>query len=226
MNLRVLILIGLILLFAAVFGALSYIHQQGMTLEDAYREGKVTITQITPAGTVPHRILIVSNSERPIRVEEGTILNSAESENLVIARDEIIPPKNNSTLQAYCIEPEKSAVKGSQFNVSGKVPWMMRKILRSSNPSNPSDAFNTQLKIWVLARGANLNIYTGEAYYTTIANDMDFYELKNNISVARIEIMTAFNLTEEQMNSINMNSTLLKKGESLWDKIMEILGLD
>lgn len=225
MNLRALILISLIILFAGGFGALCYLSQGGITLKEAYENGKVNITQITSAGTIPHQILISTNSKKPVKVEKGTILTNPASEDLVIARDEIILPESNITIPAYCIEPEQSAIKGSHLNVSNKAPWMIQEVIGSSNPENPSEAFNTQLKIWLLARGGNFNIYTGEVYYTVRANNMYFYQFKDNLSFAKAELIAKFNLTEEQVNSININSTILAKGENWLDKIMDFLGL-
>ncbi|BAW31140.1 MAG TPA: hypothetical protein PLO64_05585 [Methanothermobacter sp.] len=225
MNPRALILISLIIIFAGTFGFLCYLNQGGIALKEAYEDGNVNITQITSAGTIPHQVLISTNSKKPVKVEKGTILSNPESEDLVIARDEIIPPEGNSTIPAYCIEPEQSAIKGSHFKVSDKAPWMIQEIIETSNPENPSEAFNTQLKIWLLARGANFNIYTGEVYYTVRANKMYFYQLKDNLSFARAELMTKFNLTEEQLNSININSTILAREENWLDKIMEFIGL-
>lgn len=225
MNLRVLILISLIIIFAGGLGSLCYLHHGGITLKEAYDKGNVNITQITSAGTIPHQVLISTNSEEPVRVEKGTILTNPESEDLVIARDEIIPPRSNSTIPAYCIEPEQSAIKGSQLNVSDKAPEMIQEVIESSNPENPSEAFNTQLKIWLLARGSNFDIYSGEVYYTVRANNMYFYQFKENLSFTKAELMAKFNLTEEQLNSININSTILSSGKNWLDEIMEFLRL-
>ncbi|MEM4525364.1 MAG: hypothetical protein QXH54_03270 [Methanothermobacter sp.] len=225
MNLRALILIGLIIVFAGSLGFLCYLQQGGITLKEAYDEGNINITQITPAGTIPHQVLISTNSEKPVKVEKGTILTNPGSEDLVIARDEIIPPKGNSTIPAYCIEPEQSAIKGSRLNVSDKAPKMIQEVIESSNPENPSEAFNTQLKIWLLARGSNFDIYSGEVYYTVRANNMYFYQFRENLSFTKAELMAKFNLTEEQINSININSTILSHGKNWLDKIMEFFGL-
>ncbi|HIH61228.1 MAG TPA: hypothetical protein HA298_00865 [Methanobacteriales archaeon] len=225
MNLRALILISLIIIFAGGLGFLCYLHQEGITLKEAYEKGNVNITQITPAGTIPHQVLVSTNSEEPVKVEKGTILTNPGSEDLVIARDEIIPPKGNSTIPAYCIEPEQSAIKGSHLNVSDKAPTMIQEVIELSNPENPSEAFNTQLKIWLLARGSNFDIYSGEVYYTVRANNMYFYQFKENLSFTKAELMAKFNLTEEQLNSMNINSTILAGGKNWLDEIMEFLGL-
>jgi len=225
MNLRALILISLIIIFAGGLGFLCYLHQESITLKEAYKKGNVNITQITPAGTIPHQVLVSTNSEEPVKVEKGTILTNPGSEDLVIARDEIIPPKGNSTIPAYCIEPEQSAIKGSRLNVSDKAPTMIQEVIELSNPENPSEAFNTQLKIWLLARGSNFDIYSGEVYYTVRANNMYFYQFKENLSFTKAELMAKFNLTEEQLNSMNINSTILAGGKNWLDEIMEFLGL-
>ncbi|MCK9152584.1 ARPP-1 family domain-containing protein [Methanobacterium alcaliphilum] len=222
MNIRVIMVVAVIMIFAAGFGVLNYNNIKGLTLEEAYASGKVQITQETAAGTIPHTVQIQNKGKDPLQVEEGYILTSNSSQDLVTARNEIIPPDTNVTVPAYCLEPNQRAVEKSKLEVSGPAPAMIKSIISTSNVQNPSEAFNTQLRIWVIANGPEFNIYTGEVVAVAEKQDISYSNIRQNVSNVKIEIMTKFNLTESQVNKININNSIVNKSQSIgFDSIIE-----
>lgn len=219
MNYRIILVIILIFLFAAGLGAMNFISTKGLTLESAYNEGKVTIVQQTVAGTVPHEINIQNKGKEIINVQKGTILSSNSSQDLVVARDDVISPNSNITVPAYCIEPDQKAVENKNLTVTGMAPEVIINIVDSSNPENPSEAMKAQFKIWNVVQGSNINVYKGEIAAFSQRNDISFFEIKENMSITKIEVMTKFNLTEEQMNDITINSSLLNQSRSVTDQL-------
>lgn len=209
MNFRIILAVFVIIAFAIGFGSLNLLSGQNISLEEAYNAGNLKITQKTPAGTVPHEIDIANNGSDPVDVQKGYILSSDTSQNLVIAKDQVIAPGSNVTVLAYCIEPDQKAVVGSSLKVSGQAPQMVQDIISSSNPQEPSDALNTQIKIWVLLNGEDFNLYQGESLYLIKEQELSSTNMRENISAAKIEIMTLFNLTSEQFISLSNNSSLI-----------------
>jgi hypothetical protein len=209
MNFRIILVVFVILAFATFAGALNFISEQGINLEQAYREGSVKITQETPAGTIPHQVNVVNKGKDSLEVQKGYILSSNTSQNLVIAQDQVISPGSNASVLAYCIEPEQKAKEGSQLTVPGKAPQMVQDIIINSNPQNPSDALNTQIKLWVLLNGEKFNLYQGESLYIIKEQGLSSSNMRENISAAKVEIMSQFNLTNEQFISLSNNSSIL-----------------
>lgn len=220
MNYRIILVLIVVCLFAAGLGAMNFISAKGLNLEDAYKEGNVVITQQTTAGTIPHEVNIQNNGKNPVNVLKGTILSSKDSQDLVIARDGVVSPNRNITVPAYCIEPDQQAVENKKLKVSGQAPQVINEIISSSNPENPSDALNAQLKIWTIVGGSDFNVYKGESSAISKKQNITFYDLKGNLSNAKIEVMTKFNLTADQMNNVNINSSILNQSQSFTEQLM------
>lgn len=220
MNYRIVLVIFIIFLFAAGLGAMNFISAKGLTLESAYSDGNVNIVQQTPAGTIPHQINIENKGKDPVNVQKGTIVSSNSSQDLVIARDEVISPNSNITVPAYCIEPDQKAVENNKLAVAGMAPEVVIDIVSTSNPENPSEAIKAQFKIWNVVQGSNFNVYKGEVAAFSQKQDISFFDIKENMSTAKIEVMTKFNLTEEQMNNITLNSSLLNQSRSVTDQLL------
>lgn len=223
MNFRVVLVVMAIFLFAGVFGSLNFLSNQELDIEQAYAAGTITIIQKTPAGSVPHEVTIVNKGEEAIKVEKGYTLISNSSEDLVIAREEIISPQNNGTVLAYCIEPETNAQEEAELAVSTKAPQLIMDLISNSNPQNPAEAFKTQLKIWILVSDGEVNIYEGEALSLSRKQGISSFELQNNISTSKIEVMTQFNLTENDMGNISTNTNLMNPPKTWWDQISGII---
>lgn len=223
MNYRIILVVVVVFLFATGLGAMNFISAKGLTLEDAYKEGNIIITQQTPAGTVPHEVNVQNKGKDPVNVQKGTILSSNDTQNLVIARDEVISPNSNITVPAYCIEPDQKAVEKKKLVVSGMAPQVITEIVSTSNPENPSDALNAQLKIWTIVGGSDFNLYKGEVVALSQEQEISFYDIKENMSNAKIEVMTQFNLTDDQMSKITINSSVLNQSQSITEQAIDWL---
>lgn len=229
MNYRIILVLIVVCLFATGLGAMNFISAKGLNLEDVYKDGNVVITQQTPAGTIPHEINVQNNGKNPVNVPKGIILSSKDSQDLVIARDEVVSANTNISVPAYCIEPDQKAVENKKLAVSGLAPQVIAEIASSSNPENPSDALNAQLKIWTIVGGADFNVYKGEVAAVSKKQNISFYDIKGNLSNAKIEVMTKFNLTTDQMNNVNINSSILNQSQSFTEQVTNLfsgLGLN
>nr|WP_243687294.1 hypothetical protein [Methanobacterium formicicum] len=58
MNMRLILLIAVVVVFAAGSGAMSFLSGGGVTLEQAYDNQQVDIIQNTAAGSIPHNITV------------------------------------------------------------------------------------------------------------------------------------------------------------------------
>lgn len=110
MNIRLILVLLTLFLFAIGFGALNIIAEQDLNLEQAYEEGYIKIIQKSSAGSVPHELMLINTGDRSIRVEKGYSLISDSSEDMVIAREEIIAAGRNGTILAYSLKTEVNVV--------------------------------------------------------------------------------------------------------------------
>ncbi len=221
MNIRVVLVTLTILVFAVGFGTLNYMADQELNLMQAYEEGNIEIIQKTDAGVVPHELLLFNNGERPIKVERGYTLISDASQDMVIAREEIIAPGKNNTIMAYSLTTEANVEQDIVMSVSKKAPELIQDLIDNTNPQNPTEALKTQLKIWILTSDGEVNIYQGEAQSLSREQRISFSALENNITTARIELMAQFNLTEEEMANMSANIDLMRTEQSWWGSILE-----
>lgn len=206
MNIRVILLIMIVVLFAAGCGAMSFLSGGGTTLEQAYDNKQVEIVQNTAAGAIPHNVTIKNNGTKPLMVDKGTILKSKESQDLVIINDKKINPNNNDTVQAYCIEPDQKAVPGATLNPSGTVSNQIKQIIDSSNPSDLQNATQSQMQIWIIVNKGNVDVYSGEAMAVVQTQKTKYYQLKEKLDTAKANVMTRFNLTSEAIQNISFTA--------------------
>lgn len=211
MNARILLVISLIFIFAFLSGGIGYITLGGPDLASAVSDGSAEVIQKGSAGDVPNTVEIRNTGNKPVRVDTGTLLVSNTSGDLLIATGTHVSPGSAEDVPAYSVEPEERTVPGVKLKPAGKAPALMVDVLSSSNPADPSDAFTTQLKLWVLARGDELNIYRGEVYAMVKKRDMRFYQLRENITAVRSELMDEYGLTEEQLSELNIASPILNQ---------------
>lgn len=202
MNIRLILLITLVLLFAAGCGTLSFLYGGGITLEQAYDNNQAHIIQKTVAGTVPHNVTITNNGTQPLVVNKGTTLKSKQSQDLVIIDEKKISPNTNDTVRAYCIEPEQQAVPGKDLVPSDAVSSQISQIIDSSNPSDLQNATESQLEIWIIETGGNVDPYTGEAMALVENQQIRYYQLQQKLFTAKNEVMEQFNITSDEIQNI------------------------
>nr|WP_319374815.1 hypothetical protein [uncultured Methanobacterium sp.] len=206
MNLRLILLIMVVVVFAAGCGAMSFLSGGGTTLEQAYDNKQVEIVQITAAGTIPHNVSIKNNGTKPVMVDKGTILKSKESQDLVIIDDNKINPNNNDTVQAYCIEPDERAVPGATLSPSGTASSQIMQIIDSSNPSDLQNATQSQMEIWIIASKGNVDVYSGESMAVVQAQKTKYYLLQEKLNTAKASVMSRFNISSDAIQNISLTS--------------------
>ncbi|MGZ7158914.1 MAG: hypothetical protein ACXVHR_00380 [Methanobacterium sp.] len=205
MNIRVIIVVLLICLFALSSTMLTISVSSGQSLDKAYTNGNIKVLQKSDAGTIPHEIEISNNGNSTINVKKGNALASSASQDLVIAEDKQIATNSTGTVKAYCIEPSQRAVAETKLLPVNNTYYGVNKVLSTSNPYNPQNAYETQLKIWVIMSGGNLNPYTGEPVAVVEDRGITWTQFRQDIAVAKNDIMKTFNVNESGIQNLNQN---------------------
>jgi hypothetical protein len=213
MNMRAVIILVIIFIFALAFGLMSFMSFQTTSLTQAYQSGKANVTQITEAGTIPHQVTINNSDTKPIAVKKGDVLTSSSSQDLVIAEDKQIPPNSNGTVKAYCYEPQQKASPGEKLTPGNQSSTAVKQIIEQSNTADSKNATQSQLQIWTLVTGGNVDVYTGEAPALVEKGNMYYYQLTQNLTNAKNEVMTKFNLTADQIRNINLTGIQNNTGD-------------
>ncbi len=207
MNIRVVSVVLVILVFALVSGLLSYSVSGGIPLKDAYGNGNIQVIQESAAGTVPHEVTIINNGNSDIKVKKGDVLTSTVSQDLVIAEDTHISSKSNETVKAYCLYPSPRAVVNTKLLPVNNTYNAVTRVINNSNPSDPQSAMKAQLQIWIITTGGNLSPYTGEPVAVVDTQNITWKQLRQNISSAKSDVMTMFNVAENQIGSLNQTQS-------------------
>lgn len=222
MNIRLIIIIFIITVFAVGTGWLSYSQLAGVPLTQAFDEGHVSITQITSAGTVPHQVSVNNTGTKPIKISIGDVLMSSSSQNLVVAENSTLSPNSTAVVKAYCLEPAKAAVAGATFNGVDMSSDAIKEVIYNSNPDNLQNATTTQLEIWILSSGTNFSVYQGEPVALVYQQQTSYYQLKQQIIYAKSLIEAEFNITADQIDSYNQNTTNQNSLENIYNSIKSL----
>ena len=207
MNIRLVILIFVIVFFAAGTGFLSYSQSTGISLTQAYTNGNVVITQNSTAGTIPHQVNIVNNGRDPVKVQVGDILTADSSQNLVVAENKTLKTNSTELVSAYCIEPSQRAIPGVKLKVSGTSSNAIKQIIESSNLKDLDATTNAQMQIFILTSGVDFNIYTGEPVAEVQNQNINYTKLRQIIATAKNNISTRYNVTADEIQNINQSQT-------------------
>lgn len=212
MNIRVLGIVFIIIIFALGSGYLSYSVSGGTALKDAYNNGNIKVTQKTSAGTVPHEVIITNDGNIAIKIKKGDVLSSTPSQDLVIGEDKKIASNSNETVKAYSIEPAQRAVANSKLLPTNNTYNGVTQVLRNSNPLDPENAYKTQLQIYLVMSGGNLNIYTGEPVAIVDTKKISWTQFRQDMSNAKSDLMKTFNVNESEIKDLNQRQGYLNVG--------------
>jgi hypothetical protein len=207
MSIRLVFLIFVIVIFAAGTSFLSYSQSTGISLSQAYTDGNVVITQVTPAGSIPHSVNITNNGNEPIDVQIGDELISNSSQNLVIAQNDTITKNSSAIVSAYCIQPSQRAVPGVKLTVNGTSSNAVIQVIEGSNPNDINNATNTQVQIFILTTGVNFYIYSGEPVAEVSNQSITYTKYRQIVTSASSALASRFNVTVNNIGNINQNQT-------------------
>ncbi|ADZ09260.1 hypothetical protein Metbo_1013 [Methanobacterium lacus] len=228
MNFRLVLLIFLVVLFAAGTGYLSYSQSTGLPLKEAYDNGNVVITQNTSAGTVPHQVVVVNNGRDPVKVQVGDVLTANSSQDLVVAENKTVSTNSSETIYAYCLDPSTQAVVGSKLKANGTASNAIKQVIDGSNIHDLNNATNAQLELWILTAGVNFNIYSGEPVALVNTQKITYTTLKQMVTNSKSNLASQFNVKVDNIKNINQNSTQSSdgtlKGVYHWFKSMIGMG--
>jgi hypothetical protein len=206
MNIRFILVVVVIALFAIGSGTISFVSGSGITLKQAYDNKNVEIIQSTAAGSIPHNINLKNNGTRPVVVDKGTVLENDYSQDLVIIEDKKISPGTNTTIKAYCFEPEQKAIPGAKLSPSTMASSNIMEIIDSSNPADLSNATISQLQIWIVVDKGEVNASTGEPAAVVRTQKIRFYQMRKNLATAKNDVKKRFNLTNEGLQNLESTS--------------------
>ena len=206
MNIRLILVVLVITVFAIGSGTISFVSGSGITLKQAYDNKDVQIIQKTAAGSIPHNITLKNKGTRPVIVDKGLVLKNDYSQDMVIIEDKKISPGTNATIEAYCFEPEQKAIPGAKLSPSSMASSNILEIIDSSNPSDLSNATRSQLQIWEVVDNGVVNPYTGEPAAVVRTQEIHFYQMRKNLTTARNDVMKRFNLTTEGLQNLESTS--------------------
>ena len=225
MNIRAMILVLLVVVFAVAMGAINFASLGSVDLEKAQSQGTAWVIQNTAAGTVPHTVTITNNGTQAVRVNQGQLLESPDSQDLVVAENMTISPGSNGTVQAYCTEPAQKATPGSSLKANQAANPMVLFISQSSTPTDAASARQAQLKIWSLKTGGEVDPYTGEAAAMVKTSKSSYYQLRQDLSTARENLSSQFKLSNESLPSLaDQRDGLTRWLEGLGNWFKEFLG--
>jgi hypothetical protein len=206
MNIRFILVVVVVIVFALGSGTISFFSGSGITLKQAYDDKKVDIIQNTTAGTIPHNFTLKNNGTRPVVVDKGVVLKNDYSQDLVIIEDKKISPGTTATIKAYCFEPEQKAIPGAKLSPSSMVSGEIMQIIDSSNPSELSNATKSQLQIWIVVDRGEVNTSTGEAAAVVSSQKIRYYQMRQNLTTAKNDVINRFNLTGEGLQNLQSTS--------------------
>jgi len=208
MNFRVILLVILVLIFTFSGIYLSMLSFDATSLKNSYGKGEVEIIQNTTAGTIPHVILIKNDGKQPIMVESGQILVSNSSQDLVVAEDIRVNQNSSSYIRAYCFEPNQTATPGSKLTPTDKASSDVQQLIKNSNLADQQNTTSTQLQIWILVSGDNVDLNSGEASVLLKNQNNNSTEIVNQFNEAKNNLLKNLNITEDQIKNIKTESTI------------------
>ncbi|HOI71108.1 MAG TPA: hypothetical protein PLC38_02350 [Methanobacterium sp.] len=207
MNFRVILLVILVFIFT-VFGVyLSVVSFESNSLITAFNDGNLEITQNTTAGTVPHVVMVVNSGKKPVMVESGQILRSDTSQDLVAAENKMINQNSTDYVKAYCYEPNQTSTPGTQLYPKDKASSDIKQIIDHSNIMDSRNTTSTQLQIWIIVSGNNLDTTAGEAQELVKKQSVSNAEITRELNDARINLLKSLNVTEEEIKNIKPTSS-------------------
>ena len=227
MNIRVAGIVLIVILFALTSGYMSYSISGGEALNKVYNKENIQVTQSTSAGTVPHEVNVKNSGNDTIKVKKGEVLTSSISPDMIIAEDKTVEPTSDETVKAYSLEPSKRVNVGSKLLPVNTTYDSLNQVISESNPSDAKSVLNTQLEIWIIMSGGNLNPYTGEPVAVVEKNDIKWTKFRQNILDAKTSVMNTFNVNESEISSlknknINIGQTWI---DDISDYITSSLGI-
>lgn len=217
MNIRVAGIVSIVILFAIISGYMSYSMYSGVGLADAYNKKDIQVIQKTTAGTLPHEVTVKNNGNNSITVRKGETLASSVSQDMVFAEDKTIGPKTEAAVKAYCLEPSKRAKAEAKLLPVNTTYDAVTQVISSSNPSDQNSAMNTQLQIWIIMSGGDLNIYTGEPVALVEEQNLKWNQFRQNVTNEKNNLMSTFNVNEGEISTLKDKDLYI--GQSLFDNI-------
>lgn len=207
MNFRVILLVILVLVFTVSGAYLSVASFQANSLKTAYDEGNLEITQNTTAGTMPHIVQVRNGGKKPVMVESGQILGSDDSQDMVAAESKRINQNSSDYIRAYCYEPNQTAVVGAILSPKAKASSEIKYLIDNSDIVDTDNATSTQLQIWILVSGDNVDTTSGEVQAFVRKQSISTSEITSELNDARTSLMESLNITEEEIKGLEPTSS-------------------
>lgn len=208
MNFRVILLVVLVLIFTVSGVYLNVLSFGANSLKDTYNDGDLEIIQNTTAGTVPHVIMVKNNGKKPVMVEAGQILLSESSQDMVAAESKRVNQNSSSYIRAYCLEPNQTATPGEKLKPKDMASSEIKQIIENSSFADAQNTTRTQLQIWIILSGGNVDITQGEAAALIEKQGINSAEITRQLNDAKTSLIQALNITEGEIKDIKPSSSI------------------
>ncbi len=208
MNFRVILLVVLVLIFTTSGVYLNVLSFGANSLKDTYNDGDLEIIQNTTAGTVPHVVQVKNNGKKPVMVEAGQILLGESSQDMVAAESKRVNQNSSSYIRAYCLEPNQTANPGEKLKPGDKASTEIMHIIDNSNFADTQNTIRSQLQIWIILSGGNVDITQGEASALIKKQGISSAKITGELNEAKTSLIQALNITEGEIKDIKPSSSI------------------
>jgi hypothetical protein len=111
-----------------------------------------------------------------------------------------VADSNDETYYAFCMEPGQKAQVGETLTSSDISPAVIYDLVEKSNPDNINNAYNTQIKIWAILTGGNIDPHSGEASLLKEKMGISDNQFNEDVNTATEELKKEYGVKDGQIS--------------------------
>ena len=135
---------------------------------------------------------------------------------------------NGVTYYAFCMEPAQKANVGQQLDYTDTAPAVIYDLVEKSNPDDGNNAYKTQIKIWTILTGGNINSDSGEVSLLKEEMGISDNQFKADVNTTTEELKKEYGVKDGQISLLLDYHTVNILGynmlENLFTGIKHLLG--
>lgn len=139
-----------------------------------------------------------------------------------------IADSNGITYYAFCMEPGQKAKVGESLTIADISPGVIYDLVEKSNPDDGNNAYKTQIKIWAILTGGNIDSNSGEVSILKDEMGISDNQFKIDINTATDELKKEYGVKDGQISLLLDYRTVNIFGynmlENLFTGIKHLLG--
>lgn len=132
------------------------------------------------------------------------------------------------TYYAFCVEPGQKAQVGQKLNHADTAPAVVNDLVEKSNPDDSNNAYKTQIKIWTILTGGNIDSNSGEVSLLKEERGISDNQFKADVNTATDELKKEYGVKDGQLSLLLDYRTVNIFGynmlENLFTGIKHLLG--